>query len=286
MPLSFFKKLFEKPSAQIHSRDKVVKEQMQKGKQPSTIQANNSSNSSLFKLDIFNSYLSQEEAKCPYCLEKLEKPPTRKRKCPHCKETMYGRTLPVIKRKVVVTEKQRNKVDQYNLIVSELEMYGNDYIKKYREIKNDLKSKWGFEPEDRDVFWQLINKYRINMASSKAWGLYRNATHRMAEFLALEGKLESSLDLYIEVHYIDTNGAGNSGQFHNDETTSEYNFSDLAPALVAKTLDIKEQLNLTDEEFKDRYIKISSITKQSLQFPIESKKSWFKFEKEMKSFKD
>lgn len=134
---------------------------------------------------------------------------------------MYSRTLPIIKRKVVVTEKQRDKVDQYNLLVSELEMYGNDYIKKYREIKKDLKSKWGFELEDRDVFWQLINIYRINMASAKSWGLYSNAAHRMAEFLALEGKLESSLDLYIEVNYIDTNKAGNSGQFYNDEINTE-----------------------------------------------------------------
>lgn len=122
-----------------------------------TIQTNNSPSSGLFKLDIFNNYLSQEEAKCPYCLDKLEKPPTRKRKCPYCKETMSGRTLPIIKKKSSGYRKQRVKVDQYTLIVNELEMYGKEYIEKYHKIKKDLHSKRKRVREDRDVFWQLIN---------------------------------------------------------------------------------------------------------------------------------
>lgn len=52
MPLSFLKKLFEKPSTKIHSRGEVVKEHRKHDKQPFTIRTNNSSFSSLFKLDI------------------------------------------------------------------------------------------------------------------------------------------------------------------------------------------------------------------------------------------
>lgn len=275
----FLKKLLESPEVKVHSRADVVKSKQQVTKN-SPGRSTNKSNT-LINLKVFNDYLSQEECKCPYCLHELGKPATRKRKCPNCKETMYGRTLPISKRKVTVTEKQRNTVDQYNLIVSELDMYGQKYKNQYFEIKSDLTKKWGFEANDPDVFWQLINLYRIDMAKERSWGLYRNATHKMGEILAYEGKLEGALDMYLEVNYMDANGGTNGGTFHNDETDTEYDFSSLAPGIVLRTIDLKEELNLNDSSLKERYLQVATMVMESLNFPIESEKAWEKLEKEI-----
>ena len=53
-----------------------------------------------------------ETNNCPYCMQGLDKIPTRKSKCPHCGEYMYSRTRPSDRKKVLVTEKQKEEIEE------------------------------------------------------------------------------------------------------------------------------------------------------------------------------
>jgi len=49
---------------------------------------------------------------CPYCNKKLEIIPTRKSKCPFCDKYIYSKTRLSDKKKVLVTEEQKNQIDE------------------------------------------------------------------------------------------------------------------------------------------------------------------------------
>jgi len=48
---------------------------------------------------------------CPYCAAALEKKPSRKKKCPDCNNFIYVRTRPFDRKRVLVTEAQRDLID-------------------------------------------------------------------------------------------------------------------------------------------------------------------------------
>ena len=49
---------------------------------------------------------------CPYCGNRLEKKPGRKAKCPHCGNFIHVRTRPLDNKKVLVTEKQMEAINE------------------------------------------------------------------------------------------------------------------------------------------------------------------------------
>lgn len=52
------------------------------------------------------------ECTCPACGIKLDIPPSRKKKCPSCKQFMYVRTAPVDRNQYLVTEDEIAKIEQ------------------------------------------------------------------------------------------------------------------------------------------------------------------------------
>jgi SPP1 gp7 family putative phage head morphogenesis protein len=52
------------------------------------------------------------DAICPYCGNRLEKKPGRKKKCPHCGNFIHVRTRPLDNKKVFVTEKQMEAINE------------------------------------------------------------------------------------------------------------------------------------------------------------------------------
>jgi len=52
------------------------------------------------------------DAICPYCGNRLEKKPGRKKKCPHCGNFIHVRTRPLDNQKVLVTEKQMEAINE------------------------------------------------------------------------------------------------------------------------------------------------------------------------------
>jgi predicted RNA-binding Zn-ribbon protein involved in translation (DUF1610 family) len=62
--------------------------------------------------------IGNTEAICPYCGTRLDKKPARKKECPNCSKPIYVRTRPLDNQKVLVTEEQKEAVEEQWSIVN------------------------------------------------------------------------------------------------------------------------------------------------------------------------
>ncbi|MFB5269631.1 hypothetical protein ACE41H_22990 [Paenibacillus enshidis] len=73
------------------------------------------SNSNLGNTSLEEGMLLLEDAKCPYCHSNFEKPLSRKKACPVCRQDVFVRTLPFKNEKdrirVAVTEQKAKNID-------------------------------------------------------------------------------------------------------------------------------------------------------------------------------
>ena len=100
-----------------------------------------------------------ETNKCPYCKKRLEKVPSRKKKCDFCGKYIYIRTRPKDKKKVLVKKDEINKIEKEwidyaikSIRFKKLKEFGvekRDFIKTY----NILKERFGSSPLISDVLW-------------------------------------------------------------------------------------------------------------------------------------
>jgi hypothetical protein len=249
------------------------------------------------KISLEKGIFRLEEAKCPYCHYQLEKPPSRKRKCPQCKNDMYVRTLPYIDEKdkvrVVVTEEKAEKID---IAWAKISGTYDDIMKerkRYEDIKQELHQAWGKEPSESDINWHLMMKERIEHANNHQWGLYRNTTLRMAEHLYRLKKYELSLRIYIEVLYIDVNGPNNAGkingryEFEVRENFKPFNPKDrgsafVAPAIVKRVNLIRTSKHPMDnEQVKELFMHQCEQVYSSLELPLTPEEAWKKLKNEI-----
>jgi len=85
---------------------------------------------------------------CPYCKQKFEKPPTRKKRCIYCDNYIYVRTSPLDRKRFLVTEKEAEKIDK------EWEMYGDSNAGEFSEsLLKNLENKFGCKPLLQDAIW-------------------------------------------------------------------------------------------------------------------------------------
>ena len=232
--------------------------------------------------------------KCPYCKRKLDKIPTRKSKCPHCKEYMYSRTRPSDRKKVLVTEKQKEEIEEqwtkYYEIQEESNLMENP---EFVSAKKELTKQFGKEPSINDIKWKVFNKNIINYASKKQWGLYRNNKLDMAFLLQKENKLKQSLSTLFEVVYLDINGCNNVGIFDgkapSQKEMEEYGIKEfdpkmafLAPGVVGTVQDLISELKLSEKQVKELFISTNKRMKPVKTMPISEEKAWYKLQKEIK----
>ncbi|HWR93593.1 MAG TPA: hypothetical protein VN192_00135 [Flavobacterium sp.] len=128
---------------------------------------------------------------CPYCSNILKQFPKSKKKCEYCKNLIYVRTSPDTGFKIIVTEKESNKLDaelkkKYfrNKWLRNIEGLGiskEDFQNKHEEFYK----KNGTYVKDGDVFWSLFNELIIKTSDTK---LLRGIYYEMAWFLFEEGR--------------------------------------------------------------------------------------------------
>ncbi len=232
----------------------------------------------------------ERRAECPSCHKALLKIPGSKTKCPHCGEYIYVRTRPKDNIKVTVNKKVADEIDEeWRIISGTQEIYLDDQ-KRFNDRKEVLKKKFGGkEPSDNDVYWGLLNEDIINNAVKGQWGLYRNTRMRMADILSKEGKFKQALQTYLEVCYLDLNGASNmmldqNGNIYSDsELNKPFNveLKFLAPGIIDVVKKIIKKLNLDKQEVKEIYLRISDIEHKSIRAPINPIDTLEELEKEI-----
>jgi hypothetical protein len=227
---------------------------------------------------------------CPYCKEKLDPIPKRKKKCPHCGEFMYSRTRPADNQKILVTEKQKEEVEvQWSKVYEAQEeeqlMENPDFAK----AKADLTKQFGKEPSFNDTKWRVYNENILKYASKRQWGLYRNNKLDMAYLLQKENKSKQALSTMFEVIYLDINGCSNMGiiysKFDMEEDSDIKEFDPkqafMAPGVIGPIQDLITELELSEKEAKELFLSINKKMKPSKKMPIPEDKAWEKLLKEI-----
>jgi hypothetical protein len=218
---------------------------------------------------------------CPYCSSKLNRRPQKKKKCAQCGNYIYVRTRPTDRKRVLVTEKQIEEIeDQW----SKLLMARAPRIQKqevFDDAKKILAAKFGREPADSDVIWSLLKKEIITYTSSHQWGLYRNTLFEMGELLRSKNKWSCALDRYLEVCYLDLNGGSNYGDLRNIRTESLLDtngrqikeFDPERGELVSGVLQRIDQIlehfvDLNRAELREKFLNVTARREKSLKLPM------------------
>ncbi len=231
---------------------------------------------------------------CPYCKKQLEKIPSRKSSCPYCKSFIYSRTRPYDRKKVLVTEKQREEIEeQWSRVHEEQEEQSLMENQEFVSAKKELTKQFGKEPSLSDVKWRVYNQNILTYASQRQWGLYRNNKLDMAFLLQKENRTKQALGTMFEVIFLDINGCRNMGLFDGNPI-SKKELDDLgikefdpksgflAPGVVGPIQDLIDELKFTETQAKDLFISTNKQTKPSKNMPVSEDKSWDILQKEIK----
>jgi len=227
--------------------------------------------------------------KCPYCKKILDKIPTRKSKCPFCSNYICSRTRPLDRKKVLVTENQKDEIEnqwtQYYEAKEEAELMENP---EFVSAKRNLTKQFGKEPNMNDIKWRVFNQKIIEYASKKQWGLYRNNKFEMAFLLQKEKKSEQALNTLFEVYYLDINGCNNLPGGLSKEEMDEYSIKEfdpksafMAPGVIGPIQDLISELELSEKQAKEMFCSINKKMKPVKDMPISEEKAWGELLKEI-----
>jgi hypothetical protein len=107
---------------------------------------------------------SSDFSLCPYCSKFLQETPKRKKKCQHCGEYIYVRTLPEPRVKVLVTSSEAELIDaewskienrkRYIGMLSFYKITEADFEQRRKQLSGHGKT----TAKDRDVVWSFLNE--------------------------------------------------------------------------------------------------------------------------------
>ncbi len=110
---------------------------------------------------------SKPRSSCPYCYEKLEKKPTRKIKCPHCKESIFVRSDKLV-------------TEEAAWIIDALKKFGFTE-EQFNKTRERLRDKIGVDPEKIHIIIDMCNKKAERM--KKNFGELQGLYYEIAIFL-------------------------------------------------------------------------------------------------------
>ena len=150
-----------------------------------------------------------------------------------------------------------------------------------------LTEKFGKPPSDADVTWAYLNHKSLDCVKQRQWGEYRNTRLDMAAVLDGEKKLEAALRHYLEVCFLDLNGARNRGLIitnGNPSLGSDPDFmvesAFLAPAVMSRIAEIILILKLDEGKVREDFMCFVEHEMRGL-VPVSSEKAWEKLSSEL-----
>jgi len=235
-----------------------------------------------------------EENRCPHCKKELSIIPSRKKRCEFCNKYIYVRTRPVDRKKVLVTEKQKEEIDeQWDIYFMAREDTLLSKDPEFVEKRIELKKRFGREPLINDIKWGIYNDRILKFSSTMEWGLYRNNKLDMAQLLIKEGRLKEGLNFLLEVCYLDLNGPWNVPTFYGKipsrEMMKEFGLKEfelkvarLAPGVISMVQESINKLGLSNNSTKKLFIEINERVKPLKDMPLTPAKAWKKIQKELR----
>ncbi|GEM_PF-1225364 len=226
---------------------------------------------------------------CPYCNKKLETVPSKKKKCKDCGQFIYVRTRPQDRKKVLVTEKEKDLIEeQWQQHFQENEDKEILQTPEFENAKKELSKQFGKEASIGDAKWRVYNQRILEFASKKQWGLYRNNKLDMSKLLIREGHHKQALITLYEICYLDLNGCNNVGGGISEKDMSELSIHEfdpkmafLAPGILSMIDDEIEALKIDKAEAKKLFIENNDKTKPKKNMPLSSEDAWSKLNEQM-----
>lgn len=208
-------------------------------------------------------YLASEK-KCPYCHNKLNNIPKRKRKCKKCNSSYNVVTRPSDKKRVAVTEKEWKKLkerwrkvarrsaalrglkdglsrffDGREYLETVMEKEKHELRKRFSKNPEDIIKKYGIEPSDHDALWSIANKLVLKFGKLGDFSTLSGIYFDMALFLHQSEKPNSeSLRISNRMRLM---GSRNSEYIKGVEIDAKW-CCDYCKPLDGKILSIKEAL--------------------------------------------
>jgi hypothetical protein len=207
---------------------------------------------------------------CPYCGAPLAKMPGRKKKCPACCRSIYVRTRPLDRQRVLLTEAELPVLDaQWSQVHT-----------------HSMLSRFDEPGLTRDQQWAGCNRELVDHAKNGDWGLYRNTRLHMASLLHREGRRQQALVTYLEASYIDLNGPRNMGGVFDRAIVGEFppfscEDAMLAPAVVELTCQLAAEMNLKIPVLQQMFVDMAEPLQRQLRLPVSPQMAWRKLKKEM-----
>jgi hypothetical protein len=127
-----------------------------------------------------------------------------------------------------------------------------------------------------DLEWQRLNQKRSDYAAARKWALYRNVTLRMAQMRGRQGRLEDALVTYLELCYIDVNGAQNPGAawgmpLHDFDPVRSFG---LGPLIVKRVQGMARALGYDEARMEVEFLATASVLHRSLSLPVTPEAAW------------
>lgn len=228
--------------------------------------------------------IGNTEPVCPYCNERLDKMPGRKKHCPACGRYMLVRTRPSDHRKILIREDQALQVEELWSIANGTHDQFLATRARYQADRDQLRMQLRREPTENEIRWKQLNDDLPQFAKHFQWGLYRNARLAMGDTLKKEGRYQDALDTYLEVCYIDLNGPNNTGA---DPAIIRFfppfqpKSGSLAPGVVGYVEDMLGHQQLSKRDAEGKFLAVAAMVQQSLKLPVAPATAWRKLAKEI-----
>ena len=214
--------------------------------------------------------------------------PTRRRKCPLCKRLVIITSRPLDRARVLLTEEQATIIsaewDERQVRKDIIDSFGEQLVDAEYNL---LKSRFGHEPEIRDIKWSLLQKEMLKHAADWNWGLYGNAKLAMAKMLNKEKKYEQALAIFLEICYHDLNGGRNIGESrHNAKLLAQFpafepGNSFLAPGIISEIRSLITSLSLGPIQVREMFVGHAARECKAFSMPLSPDEAWLMLAKEL-----
>lgn len=153
---------------------------------------------------------NSEAPKCPYCAGVLKKAPTRKTRCPHCRQYIYVRTRLQDGARVLVTEDGAKQIESEWKSERARDDSAIDAMDVVRGERSQLRGEHGDLVNTLDgLFVAMQSELRKHRAAGD-WGLYRNSVLTVAAIAEMNEDWKLAFEKYLEVCFFDGNGCANN----------------------------------------------------------------------------
>ncbi len=129
---------------------------------------------------------------------------------------------------------------------------------------------------DDDSEWQRLDQKRNEQAAARRWSRYRNTTLRMAQLRNRQGRLEDTLVAYLELCYIDVNGAQNPGAAWGmplQGLDPDRAFG-LGPLIIRRVIAMARALGYDETRMRVEFLATASVMHRALALPISPEEAW------------